>query len=124
MLDSRGLPGQYREEEKSREEKTEAEIKRLMHETRIWRVANSAQWVAWGIVQAKVPGMDEALNADKSGGTPDSHTTIGPEDQKSRNTSSSDPLGPDTAPLRQDIENKRPEGIVADSPPKRRGISQ
>ena len=26
-------------------------------------MANSAQWVAWGIVQAKVEGMEEALNA-------------------------------------------------------------
>lgn len=36
-----------------------------MHEALIWRVANSAQWVAWGIVQAKVPGMDDALKALK-----------------------------------------------------------
>ena len=32
-------------------------MERLLHETRIWRMANTAQWVAWGIVQAKVPGM-------------------------------------------------------------------
>jgi choline kinase len=25
----------------------------------MWRVINSAQWVAWGIVQAKTPGMVE-----------------------------------------------------------------
>lgn len=30
-----------------------------MKETRLWRVANSAQWVAWGIVQAKVPELDD-----------------------------------------------------------------
>lgn len=35
----------------------DAEVKRLMDETRIWRLANTAQWVAWGIVQAKIPGM-------------------------------------------------------------------
>lgn len=28
-----------------------------MRETRLWRIANSAQWVAWGIVQARVPGL-------------------------------------------------------------------
>ena len=61
MLDSRGPPTQYADEEKAREEGAQKEVERLMHETRIWRVANSAQWVAWGIVQAKVPGMDEAL---------------------------------------------------------------
>lgn len=30
-----------------------------MKDVRIWRVANSAQWVAWGIVQAKVPELDD-----------------------------------------------------------------
>ena len=49
------------DEEQAREEGAEKEVERLMHETKIWRVANSAQWVAWGIVQAKVEGMDEAL---------------------------------------------------------------
>lgn len=34
-----------------------------MRQTRLWRVANSAMWVAWGIVQAKVPGMEEELAA-------------------------------------------------------------
>ena len=37
----------------------DAEVARLMHETRMWRLANTAQWVAWGIVQAKVPGMPD-----------------------------------------------------------------
>lgn len=36
-----------------------AEVARLLHEVRIWRLANTAQWVAWGIVQAKVVGMPE-----------------------------------------------------------------
>ena len=37
---------------------TERKIKELMHEARLWRVANAAQWIAWGIVQAQVPGLD------------------------------------------------------------------
>ncbi|KAL8943891.1 MAG: hypothetical protein Q9216_000785 [Gyalolechia sp. 2 TL-2023] len=65
MLDSRAPPAQIAEDEKRREEATEREIHRLMNEARLWRPANSAQWVAWGIVQAKVPGMDEALEARK-----------------------------------------------------------
>ncbi|KAL8807671.1 MAG: hypothetical protein Q9200_004571 [Gallowayella weberi] len=69
MLDSRAPPAQIAEEEKSREEATENEIQRLAHEVRIWRPANSAQWVAWGIVQAKVEGMDEALKARKRAGS-------------------------------------------------------
>ena len=67
MLDSRtgapSTPSTYAEEEKQRDEEAEREICSLMHEARLWRVANSAQWVAWGIVQAKVEGMDEALAA-------------------------------------------------------------
>ncbi|KAF2726355.1 kinase-like protein [Polychaeton citri CBS 116435] len=35
----------------------EQELSRLKQQTRLWRMANSAQWVAWGIVQAKVPGL-------------------------------------------------------------------
>lgn len=63
MLDSRGPPTQYKEDEDRREEATETEVNRLLHQTRLWRVANSAQWVAWGIVQAKVPDIDDALAA-------------------------------------------------------------
>lgn len=63
MLDSRAPRVPYTEDEKDREEAIKKEIERLLKETRLWRVANSAQWVAWGIVQAKVDGMDEALMA-------------------------------------------------------------
>ena len=41
------------------------EVARLMHETRLWRLANSALWVAWGVVQAKVPGMPDFDTACK-----------------------------------------------------------
>jgi len=49
----------YAEEEARREKETERQVQELLKEVRIWRVANSAQWVAWGIVQAKVPELDE-----------------------------------------------------------------
>lgn len=49
----------YDKEEKEREKRQEEEIQSLLDETRLWRLANSAQWVAWGIVQAKVPELDE-----------------------------------------------------------------
>lgn len=65
MLDNRAPPSQIAADEKRREEATESEVQRLIQEARIWRPANSAQWVAWGIVQAKVPGMNEALEARK-----------------------------------------------------------
>ncbi|KAI9726508.1 MAG: hypothetical protein M1828_001330 [Chrysothrix sp. TS-e1954] len=35
------------------------EVRRLAHEARLWRAANSAFWVAWGVVQARVPGLEE-----------------------------------------------------------------
>ncbi|KXT12587.1 hypothetical protein AC579_2106 [Pseudocercospora musae] len=45
------------EEEVARKAAEDGAVKRLMEETRWWRLANSAQWIAWGLVQAKVPGM-------------------------------------------------------------------
>ena len=66
MLDSRVPQTQIAEDESRIEEQTEKEIQQLMHDTRLWRVANSAQWVAWGIVQAKVEGMDEALENQRN----------------------------------------------------------
>jgi choline kinase len=41
------------------EETSEVEVQQHMRQTRLWRVANSAQWVAWGIVQAKVAALEE-----------------------------------------------------------------
>ncbi|KAJ9629519.1 hypothetical protein H2203_001893 [Taxawa tesnikishii (nom. ined.)] len=35
----------------------DAEVAQLLKETRLWRLANTAMWIAWGIIQAKVPGM-------------------------------------------------------------------
>ncbi|EPS25571.1 hypothetical protein PDE_00505 [Penicillium oxalicum 114-2] len=43
------------------EDDLDSKVRYLMQQTRLWRVMNSAQWVAWGIVQAKVPGMDEGI---------------------------------------------------------------
>ncbi|OTB04662.1 hypothetical protein M426DRAFT_320528 [Hypoxylon sp. CI-4A] len=68
MLDSRAPPGGWKEEEKRRDEQVDAQVEALMEETRIWRVANSAQWVAWGIMQATIPGFTQE--------SPDYPTTI------------------------------------------------
>lgn len=106
MLDTRAPPAQIAEEERHREQQLEGEIQRLLHETRMWRVANSAQWVAWGIVQAKVPGMDEALEAQKNG-------TPKPEKRSSQDSQTqlhldSEPLSPEMARLARDAHDKRP----------------
>lgn len=82
MLDSRAPPGEkYSEQEAQRERQTEEEARRLMAETKLWRLANSAMWVAWGIVQAHVPGLpdfdaeDKKANANESAAELESATT-------------------------------------------------
>lgn len=62
------------EAEKADEDSIEANVQFLMAQQRLWRVINSAQWIAWGIVQAKVPGMEEGIAqasqpADNSNGS-------------------------------------------------------
>lgn len=57
MLDARVPAGGWKEQEAKGEEEVERKVKELMDETRLWRVANSAQWVVWGVVQANIPGL-------------------------------------------------------------------
>ncbi len=59
MLDARAPPGGWTAAERAREEQSDEQVRELMEETRLWRTANSAMWVAWGVVQAKIPGLDE-----------------------------------------------------------------
>ncbi|KAM0283513.1 hypothetical protein ACHAQH_002464 [Verticillium albo-atrum] len=68
MLDARVPAGQWKEDERLREEQTERTVTELMEEARLWRTANSAQWVAWGIVQAKVPACLEGDDVADGGG--------------------------------------------------------
>ncbi|KAI1449240.1 kinase-like protein [Annulohypoxylon stygium] len=67
MLDSRAPPGGWKEEEKRRENEAEVQVEALMEETRIWRMANSAQWVAWGLMQTNIPGLEEDVSATNVG---------------------------------------------------------
>ncbi|KIW89935.1 uncharacterized protein Z519_09365 [Cladophialophora bantiana CBS 173.52] len=60
-----GVEANYDREESEREKAQEEEIQRLLQQTRVWRMANSAQWVAWGIVQAKVPELDALEEKEK-----------------------------------------------------------
>lgn len=50
-----------RDRDRDHDRTSDAETAQLLRETRLWRIANSAQWVAWGIVQANVPGLEEAM---------------------------------------------------------------
>lgn len=69
MLDARVPPGGWNETESRREKEVEDRVQTLMKETRLWRVANSAHWIAWGIVQAKIPGYapEEEAEVDEEG---------------------------------------------------------
>ena len=62
MLDARVPTADWTAAERAREEESDRQVRELLDETRLWRVGNSAQWVAWGIVQAKVPGLDAQNN--------------------------------------------------------------
>lgn len=107
MLDSRAPPAQVAEEEKVREERVENEVRRLMHEARIWRPANSAMWVAWGIVQAKVDGMDEALRTKK---VADSHEDIyGSKGAAGEPQAESNHMTPESKETAKDEEEKQKE---------------
>jgi choline kinase len=87
-----------------------------MKEARLWRVANSAQWVAWGIVQAKVPELDD-LQVTAS---PDelSPALITPTSDTSLSMTSL-PSGQPSEEVQQKQENqshdKRPEGLIAEA---------
>lgn len=131
MLDSRAPPhqGGYHAEEREREEAVEAEIQRLQHEIRLWRPANSARWIAWGFVQAKVPGMDEVPkprgNDASAEGTVSEYrpdvSQVRSADDVDRQTDKSDanllkhsgldtdPIRPENAPLAHAAQDKRPE---------------
>ena len=108
MLDARTPQGttsnltDYELEEKAREQAIESQIQKLLHETRLWRLANTAQWVAWGIVQAKVPELDEpskksvaAQLVDKVKGAFHPHSDALDEEEKQ---------------LQEDAKHDRPEG--------------
>jgi choline kinase len=87
MLDARVPPGGWREEEARLEEEDDGRMKELLEETRLWRAANSAQWVAWGVVQAKVPGLKVSTEDEKP--STDSHI----EDEQAEAAEEFDYLG-------------------------------
>lgn len=105
MLDSRAPPQGYQEEEKRRETAVEQQIEHLMQETKLWRIANTAQWVAWGIVQAQLPELDAKNTSDAEGGS---------GEQRAAHLSS-DRLSPEADKMAEAAHDKRPEGLVAEA---------
>lgn len=89
----------------------DAEIGRLMLETRLWRIANSAQWVAWGVVQARVPGFAEyerKLEAERGEGIKGADTTLThPTSYHPTPNAGTDPLDAEAAGNVIDMEDRR-----------------
>ena len=111
----------YFAEERAREEEVEREIQALLGETKIWRIANSAQWVAWGIVQAKVPELDEMLQEQQAKKKDKNRTAAilekvrdGMEKRMERLhvQAMSDPVGEEVKAMQEDARGDRPEGRV------------
>ncbi|ETN37560.1 uncharacterized protein HMPREF1541_07182 [Cyphellophora europaea CBS 101466] len=114
MLDARAVPGQttdYDAEESAREKKQDEDIQRLMHETKLWRLANSAQWVAWGIVQAQIPELDEPSKRDRMKGMLDRVVEGVQSHMPNRHVvAESDPLSEEDKQHQADAEKDRPDG--------------
>jgi choline kinase len=106
MLDSRAPPSSYHDEERKREQAADQQVELLMQETRIWRLANTAQWVAWGIVQAKLPDLD---------GQDDTASSTADEESNGHQNGylESDRLSPDAEAMAEAAKDKRPEGRIA-----------
>lgn len=68
MLDARVPSNQWHEAERQCEEQSERMVDALLEETRLWRPANTMQWVVWGIVQAKVPGSGTGSGSEHQEG--------------------------------------------------------
>jgi len=113
MLDSRHPASSqtYRDQERDEEEKVEAEVQRLIEETRVWRAANSAMWVAWGIVQAKIPDLPEEVRRRPSQGGGGGGDGDDDEERRRRHVEpdqGTDPLGSLERGIAEDARDKRP----------------
>lgn len=99
---STGPGHDYDAEEQTREKAQEQEIQRLLQSTRLWRIANSAQWTAWGIVQAKVPELEKPRKRSIAAAVV--------EKVKQKIYARSDPLDDDVKEIQEDSKHDRPEG--------------
>jgi choline kinase len=100
-----GSTSSYEVEEKAREDATEKQIDALIRDAKLWRGMCSAHWVAWGIVQAKVPDMEEPKPRQSKTGK-----LIEKVKAKARLKPLSDPLGEDILAKQQESRMDRPEG--------------
>ena len=106
MLDSRAPPGStsnYEAEERAREQAMELQTEALVRDAKLWRGMCSAHWVAWGIVQAKVPEMEQSKPHKSK-----TNRLIGKV--KAHLKPLSDPLGEHVLAKQEEARMDRPEG--------------
>ncbi|KAJ4291978.1 hypothetical protein N0V90_009876 [Kalmusia sp. IMI 367209] len=118
MLDSRAPPGErysYQEQEAQVEQKIEDECRRLMAETRLWRMASSAFWIAWGIVQATVPGMPDFDENDKKAQTSEEGAVLDSATEEIKDEAAAEEKQSEVSEGKKiDVESGKPEADVAD----------
>lgn len=86
-----------------------------MRETRLWRIANSAFWIAWGIVQAKVPNLDDLGHGSMCNETRNSPKSMDTKSHKDADRPHYDSLTTDTVFLAQDARDGGPEAPTAET---------
>lgn len=95
------------------EDEIDAEITGLMHEARLWRLANSAQWVAWGVVQAQVPGLAHSAKTTPLVSSQTSTPRTLPQTPLDDGRAT-DPLDKEAKEAAADMADKRPEEEAED----------
>jgi choline kinase len=121
MLDSR-FPQSSKDGYEAPEEETERDIEnevtRLHHETRMWRLANSAQWVMWGVLRAKIPDLpdfdDPTQSAAVAAGSHSTHISMSSGDLHKMQSpieeeDGSDPMNTETKQLVEELHDRRPD---------------
>lgn len=120
MLDSRNPQSSHANPDNLVEEverEIENEITRLQHESRIWRLANSAQWVMWGVLRAKIPHIpdfdDPTQSAAVAAGPHASQSTLNLAKMASpiSEEDGSDPLDEEEKKLVEHLKDRRPDPL-------------
>lgn len=107
-FDTENLTSEPSEAAANDEDELETEITGLMYEARLWRLANSAQWVAWGVVQAQVPGLEHSSTSQTS--TPRAVAQLpAAADTELEAGRATDPLDAEAKEAAADMADKRPD---------------
>ncbi|TID17976.1 kinase-like protein [Venturia nashicola] len=95
MLDNRApKEASIEKQDEERDGAVEKEVARLIHESQIWRLANSAQWVMWGVMQAKIEGLPDFGDETQTASVAAGRLTTLPEES----AMASDAIEPDERP--------------------------